>query len=90
MIFLLVLDLEGKDEIIEFPLILIDLSSMTEISRFHSWIRPTNWDQTIPKHHKSDTDYVNLKSEAVRFDKALQSMHAWLHTFWVYLNVNEI
>ena len=34
--YLLILDLEGKDEIIESPVILIDLSKMKDIDRFHA------------------------------------------------------
>ena len=42
-----VLDLEGKDEIIELPVVLLDCHTMTEIARFHRYVTPTAWKNTV-------------------------------------------
>ena len=40
--YLLVLDLEGKDEITEFPVIIIDAWTTREVGRFHRSM-PSEW-----------------------------------------------
>ncbi|KAF8779288.1 hypothetical protein HU200_002969 [Digitaria exilis] len=39
--YLLILDLEGKVEILEFPVMMIDAQSMEFIDSFHRFVRPT-------------------------------------------------
>eukprot|EP00747_Dinoflagellata_sp_TGD_P066901 gnl/TRDRNA2_/TRDRNA2_155021_c1_seq1.p1 gnl/TRDRNA2_/TRDRNA2_155021_c1~~gnl/TRDRNA2_/TRDRNA2_155021_c1_seq1.p1 ORF type:complete len:451 (+),score=64.29 gnl/TRDRNA2_/TRDRNA2_155021_c1_seq1:69-1421(+) len=39
--YLLVLDLEGKDEIIEFPVIVLDTAEGRELGRFQRYVRPS-------------------------------------------------
>ena len=87
--YILVLDLEGKDEIIELPCILIDLSLMKEVGRFHAWIRPTQWNNNngyIPIQHQQDIKYINRKSRAVSFPTALQSLNIFLNKYGIILN----
>merc|ERR1711977_762210 len=63
---LAVLDLEGKDEIIELPVLLLDVHKKQEIARFHAWIRPSFLDET------------SGSGLAVPFSKALQDLQSWL------------
>jgi len=64
-----VLDLEGKEEIIELPAMCIDAHTMKETGRFHRWIRPV---------HLFDGKEINPDSTAVPFDRALREMETWL------------
>lgn len=68
--FLLVLDLEGKDEIIEFPVIILDVASRKEVGRFQHYVRP---------EHLFDGLEVQAESPAVLFPQVLEEFDVWLH-----------
>lgn len=42
-----VIDVEGKDGVIEFPAIVLDLWRGTEVFRFHRWVRPVGLQERI-------------------------------------------
>lgn len=67
--YLLVLDLEGKDEIIEFPVIVVDAVAGCEISRFQRYVRPV---------HLFDGCEINSDSPAVPFALVLEEFDQWL------------
>lgn len=67
--FLLVLDLEGKHEIIEFPVIVIDALARREVGRFQSFVRPVQLFQG---------QELTPESPAVTFDIVLQNFDNWL------------
>ncbi|KAK9674472.1 hypothetical protein RND81_12G234800 [Saponaria officinalis] len=45
--FLLVLDLEGKVEILEFPVVIIDAKTMQAVDFFHRFVRPSNMSEQM-------------------------------------------
>lgn len=67
--YLLVLDLEGKDEIIEFPVIVLDAISGCEVARFQRYVRPV---------HLFDGCEINSESPAISFTAVLQEFDKWL------------
>ncbi|CAJ1420146.1 unnamed protein product [Effrenium voratum] len=64
-----VLDFEGKDEVIEFPVLLFDVKQRREAGRFQRFVRPAKLFQGLP---------VNEKTGAVTFVEALRDLGAWL------------
>merc|ERR1739841_147413 len=69
--YLLVLDLEGKEEIIEFPVIAIDATKRCEVGRFQRYVRPA---------HLFDGCALSPDSPAVPSDIVLQDFDVWLRT----------
>lgn len=73
--YLLVFDLEGKHEIIEFPVIVLDTVSRQEIGRFQSFVRPTG-------EHPEVRQFKGLEAQpespAVSFTKVLIEFDTWL------------
>lgn len=67
--YLAVLDLEGKDEIIEFPVLLLEVESRREAGRFHRWVRPTKLCGPLPPG-----------SPAIAFPQVLLEFDAWLQS----------
>ena len=67
--YLLVMDLEGKDEIIEFPFLVIDVSARRECGRFQEYIRPKQLFQNLP---------IDPSSPAIPFPKALEKLDLFL------------
>eukprot|EP00928_Gymnodinium_smaydae_P079173 TRINITY_DN6316_c0_g3_i1.p1 TRINITY_DN6316_c0_g3~~TRINITY_DN6316_c0_g3_i1.p1 ORF type:complete len:469 (+),score=62.91 TRINITY_DN6316_c0_g3_i1:35-1408(+) len=67
--YLLVLDLEGKDEIIEFPVIVIDAKHRRELGRFQHYVRPVSLFAGCP---------LTASSPAIPFAEALQEFNDWL------------
>jgi len=67
--YLLVLDLEGKDEIIEFPVILIDTKLHCEVGRFQRYVRPMELFEGCA---------LTPESPAVQFPVVLKEFDAWL------------
>eukprot|EP00439_Symbiodinium_sp_Y106_P029571 s972_g3.t1 len=66
--YFLVFDLEGKHEIIEFPVLLIDAVAGTEIGRFQRFVRPTKLFEGCPV---TDTP-------AIPFPDVLAEFNSWL------------
>lgn len=67
--YLLVLDLEGKDEIIEFPVIVIDAHEGRELGRFQRFVRPV---------HLFDGLQLSSDSPAVPFTQVLADFEVFL------------
>lgn len=67
--YLLVLDLEGKDEITEFPVIAIDSFSRCELGRFQQYVRPV---------HLFDNCTLTESSPAIAFTEVLIKFDEWL------------
>ncbi|WOL14179.1 hypothetical protein Cni_G22959 [Canna indica] len=88
--YLLVLDLEGKVEILEFPVVMIDAKSMDFIDSFHRFVRPTGMsEQRINeyiegKYGKLGVDRV-WHDTAIPFKEVLGEFEQWLnnHDLWV-------
>eukprot|EP00931_Biecheleriopsis_adriatica_P063642 TRINITY_DN38582_c0_g1_i1.p1 TRINITY_DN38582_c0_g1~~TRINITY_DN38582_c0_g1_i1.p1 ORF type:complete len:399 (+),score=85.03 TRINITY_DN38582_c0_g1_i1:19-1215(+) len=70
MRYLLVLDLEGKDEIIEFPVILVDVAARRELGRFQRYVRPAKL------FH--DCSPLTEMSPARPFSAVLEEFDDWL------------
>ncbi|KAM0997904.1 hypothetical protein ACFX2I_007709 [Malus domestica] len=87
--FFLVLDLEGKVEILEFPVLMIDAKTMNVVDFFHRFVRPTEMSETRineyieGKYGKFGVDRV-WHDTAIPFKDVLQQFEAWLiqHQLW--------
>ncbi|PAN24065.1 hypothetical protein PAHAL_4G198900 [Panicum hallii] len=87
--YLLILDLEGKVEILEFPVVMIDAQSMGFIDSFHRFVRPTVMnEQRITeyiegKYGKFGVDRV-WNDTAIPFKEVLQEFEDWIgnHNLW--------
>ncbi|CAM0910606.1 unnamed protein product [Alopecurus aequalis] len=87
--YFLVLDLEGKVEILEFPVVMIDAHSMEFIDSFHRFVRPTAMsEQRIGeyiegKYGKFGVDRV-WHDTAIPFGEVLQEFEDWIggHKLW--------
>ncbi|KAL9232443.1 hypothetical protein vseg_007555 [Gypsophila vaccaria] len=87
--FLLVLDLEGKVEILEFPVMIVDAKTMQVVDFFHRFVRPTNMTkQRIEeyiegKYGKIGVDRV-WHDTAISFPEVIQEFEAWItqHQLW--------
>lgn len=69
ILYFLVLDLEGKDEIIEFPVIAIDAVQRREVSRFQRYVRPTRLFEGCP---------LSPNAPGVPFPTVLEDFDQWL------------
>ncbi|KAA8495948.1 putative exonuclease domain-containing protein [Porphyridium purpureum] len=77
--YFLVVDLEGRDEIIEFPALLMDARTLREPpgqSRFHHWVRPNRLFQG--KMSVNPGVKANPKSRAVDFSVVVRDLDEWL------------
>ncbi|KAG6490677.1 uncharacterized exonuclease domain-containing protein At3g15140-like [Zingiber officinale] len=87
--YLLVLDLEGKVEILEFPVLMIDAKSMDYVDSFHRFVRPT-----MMSEHRIN-EYIEGKygklgvervwhDTAIPFKDVLQEFELWMqsHQLW--------
>ncbi|KAH7512598.1 hypothetical protein FEM48_Zijuj12G0107700 [Ziziphus jujuba var. spinosa] len=87
--YFLVLDLEGKIEILEFPVVMIDAKNMNVIDFFHRFVRPSGMsDQRINeyiegKYGKFGVDRV-WHDTAIPFKDVVPEFEAWLtqHQLW--------
>eukprot|EP00438_Fugacium_kawagutii_P033287 Skav219616 [mRNA] locus=scaffold628:129077:130093:- [translate_table: standard] len=67
--YFLVFDLEGKHEIIEFPVLLFDAVAGSEIGRFQKFVRPKDLFEGC----------VLTETPAVQFPEVLEEFDGWLH-----------
>jgi 3'-5' exoribonuclease 1 len=67
-----VLDLEGKEEIIELPVLALRSADMQVIGRFHRWVRPVHLFEDVKGGHH------NLQSNAIPFVQALPELMDWV------------
>ncbi|KAI5662492.1 hypothetical protein M9H77_21815 [Catharanthus roseus] len=87
--FFLVLDLEGKVEILEFPVLLFDAKTMSVVDFFHRFVRPSKMtEQRINeyiegKYGKLGVDRV-WHDTAIPFHNVIQEFEDWLvkHRLW--------
>ncbi|XP_065862020.1 uncharacterized exonuclease domain-containing protein At3g15140 [Euphorbia lathyris] len=87
--FLLVLDLEGKVEILEFPVLILDTRTMGVVDLFHRFVRPSAMsEQRINeyignKYGEFGVDRV-WHDTAIPFNEVIQEFEAWLilHNLW--------
>lgn len=87
--FFLVFDLEGKVEILEFPVLIIDAKTMAVVDFFHRFVRPSAMtEQRINeyignKYGKFGVDRV-WHDTALPFNEVIQQFEAWLihHHLW--------
>ncbi|KAM0029104.1 putative ribonuclease H-like superfamily, exonuclease, RNase T/DNA polymerase III [Helianthus debilis subsp. tardiflorus] len=81
--YFLVLDLEGKVEILEFPVLMIDATSMDVVAFFHRFVRPTEMseeriNQYIEgKYGKLGVDRV-WHDTAIPFDEVITQFEEWM------------
>ncbi|KAJ6332737.1 hypothetical protein OIU77_008734 [Salix suchowensis] len=87
--FFLVFDLEGKVEILEFPVLIIDAKKMGVVDLFHRFVRPTAMSEErvneyiYNKYGKFGVDRV-WHDTALPFNEVLQQFESWLtqHNLW--------
>ncbi|KAB2044001.1 hypothetical protein ES319_D01G059200v1 [Gossypium barbadense] len=87
--FLLVIDLEGKVEILEFPVLLIDAKSLSLVDFFHRFVRPTKMsEQAVNKYIEGKYGEIGVDrvwhDTAQPFKEVMQQFEAWLsqHNLW--------
>ncbi|XWS52115.1 hypothetical protein CRYUN_Cryun11dG0039400 [Craigia yunnanensis] len=87
--FLLVLDLEGKVEILEFPVLLMDAKSLGVVDFFHRFVRPSKMsEQAINKYIEGKYGEIGVDrvwhDTAQPFEEVIQQFEAWLtqHHLW--------
>ncbi|KAI3966505.1 hypothetical protein MKW92_017192 [Papaver armeniacum] len=87
--YLLVLDLEGKVEILEFPVIIIDTKTLEFVDFFHRFVRPTKMSEKRVeeyiegKYGKIGVDRV-WHDTAITFEEVIQQFEIWMtnHHLW--------
>ncbi|XP_042502010.1 uncharacterized exonuclease domain-containing protein At3g15140-like isoform X1 [Macadamia integrifolia] len=87
--YVLVLDLEGKVEILEFPVIIIDAKTLDVVDFFHRFVRPSIMsEQRVNeyiegKYGKIGVDRV-WHDTAIPFKDVLQQFETWIshHCLW--------
>ncbi|KAL0743590.1 hypothetical protein Bca4012_085103 [Brassica carinata] len=87
--FFLVLDLEGKVEILEFPVLIVDAKTMQVVDLFHRFVRPTKMsEQAINKYIEGKYGEVGVDrvwhDTAIPFKQVVEEFEAWLteHGLW--------
>ena len=60
-------DRAGEDEIIELPVVLVNLKTRREEARFHRFVRPSSWDSLLQGAPRAR---INALSSAVPFPQA--------------------
>ncbi|GMH24938.1 hypothetical protein Nepgr_026781 [Nepenthes gracilis] len=87
--FLLVLDLEGKVEVLEFPVLMVDANTMQVVDFFHRFVRPSKMSEqrlneyVEGKYGKLGVDRV-WHDTAIPFKQVLEEFEAWMahHRLW--------
>ncbi|XP_043698854.1 uncharacterized exonuclease domain-containing protein At3g15140 [Telopea speciosissima] len=87
--YFLVLDLEGKVEILEFPVIIIDAKTLDVVDFFHRFVRPSSMSEERVKEYiegkygKLGVDRV-WHDTAIPFNDVLQQFETWIthHCLW--------
>ncbi|CAH8293882.1 unnamed protein product [Eruca vesicaria subsp. sativa] len=87
--FFLVLDLEGKVEILEFPVLIVDAKTMQVVDLFHRFVRPTKMsEQAINKYIEGKYGEVGVDrvwhDTAIPFKQVVDEFESWLaeHGLW--------
>ncbi|KAG9447776.1 hypothetical protein H6P81_013904 [Aristolochia fimbriata] len=87
--YLLVLDLEGKVEILEFPVVMIDAKTMNYVDFFHRFVRPVEMSENRineyieGKYGKLGVNRV-WHDTAIPFTNVLEQFEDWIihHRLW--------
>ncbi|MQM03804.1 hypothetical protein Taro_036588 [Colocasia esculenta] len=87
--YLLILDLEGRVEILEFPVVVLDARTAEFVDAFHRFVRPSQMDEERTdryiegKYGKLGVDRV-WHDTAITFKEVLKEFEIWLthHKFW--------
>ncbi|XP_068658051.1 uncharacterized exonuclease domain-containing protein At3g15140 isoform X2 [Aristolochia californica] len=87
--YFLVLDLEGKVEILEFPVVMIDAKTMNYVDFFHRFVRPVEMSENRineyieGKYGKLGVDRV-WHDTAIPFTNVLEQFEDWIvhHGLW--------
>ncbi|KAL8166217.1 hypothetical protein V2J09_007716 [Rumex salicifolius] len=87
--YLLVLDLEGKVEILEFPVLMIDAKTLQIMDFFHRFVRPTKMsEQRIDEYIEGKYGKIGIDSvwhdTAIPFKEVIEEFEAWMtqHNLW--------
>ncbi|XVE80072.1 hypothetical protein DITRI_Ditri14bG0110000 [Diplodiscus trichospermus] len=87
--YLLVLDLEGKVEILEFPVLLMDVKSLNVVDFFHRFVRPSKMRElAVNKYIEGKYGEIGVDrvwhDTAQPFEEIIQQFEAWLiqHHLW--------
>ncbi|CAH2053658.1 unnamed protein product [Thlaspi arvense] len=87
--FFLVLDLEGKVEILEFPVLILDAKTMQVVDLFHRFVRPTKMsEKAINKYIEGKYGEVGVDrvwhDTAIPFKQVVEEFEGWLaeHSLW--------
>ncbi|CAN8259297.1 unnamed protein product [Cochlearia groenlandica] len=87
--FFLVLDLEGKVEILEFPVLIVDAKTLQVVDLFHRFVRPTKMsEEAINKYIKGKYGEVGVDGvwhdTAIPFKQVVEEFEACLaeHGLW--------
>ncbi|KAK4487781.1 hypothetical protein RD792_005531 [Penstemon davidsonii] len=87
--YFLVLDLEGKVEILEFPVLLFDVKTMDVVDVFHRFVRPTKMsEQRINEYIEGKYGSFGVDrvwhDTAITFDEVIEQFEDWLnkHRLW--------
>ncbi|XP_074290377.1 putative exonuclease domain-containing protein At3g15140 [Silene latifolia] len=81
--FLLVLDLEGKVEILEFPVLIIDAKTLQAVDFFHRFVRPSNMsEKRIEEYIEGKYGKLGVSrvwhDTAMPFREVIQEFEAWI------------
>ncbi|XP_010245562.1 PREDICTED: uncharacterized exonuclease domain-containing protein At3g15140 isoform X1 [Nelumbo nucifera] len=87
--YFLVLDLEGKIEILEFPVVMVDAKTMDVVDFFHRFVQPSKMSQQRineyieGKYGKLGVDRV-WHDTAIPFKEVIQQFESWIahHRLW--------
>ncbi|XP_020575225.1 uncharacterized exonuclease domain-containing protein At3g15140 isoform X2 [Phalaenopsis equestris] len=87
--YLLVLDLEGKVEILEFPVVMIETKTMSFVDSFHRFVRPTGLsEQRVEQYIEGKYGKIGVDSvwhdTAILFKDVLEEFEKWMshHQLW--------
>ncbi|KAF3442465.1 hypothetical protein FNV43_RR16381 [Rhamnella rubrinervis] len=87
--YFLVLDLEGKIEILEFPVVMIEAKTMNVVDFFHRFVRPSGMsNQHINEYIEGKYGKLGVAGvwhdTAIYFEDVIQEFEAWLtqHHLW--------
>lgn len=84
--YYLVLDLEGKEEVLEFPVLMFNSETLNVDNTFHCYVRPTKMAQSKTRSivaNKYGSMNAELEttywSNCIKWKDVLEKFHRWLH-----------
>lgn len=87
--YFLILDLEGKVEILEFPVLMVDAKTMAVVDIFHRFVRPTVMcEQRINKYIEGKYGKLGVDrvwhDTAIPFDEVINQFEAWMSEYHLW------